>query len=333
MKYKTHSFKHSTTLLWSLLFTSLSCYQYASAETVANVIFAKGEVYAASDKSNTRDLQKGSAIEQGDIITTKTGYVQLRFTDGGLISFYDNTEFKVADYHYSNKADGTEKAFFQFVKGAFRTVVGSIGKERYQVKTNLATIGTRGTEYSATLDKTLRIDVFEGKVLLNNQAGTFTVQAGHSALVQDVFTMPQFLNITPGTHQSSNQRNADRPGAPGSSPPPPPPGSPPPTGGALPQNAPPAVLGNFPNSPGLQSAKPPAGIGPAGPGRQNTNVDVSVENILNGTLPIDDPQLAPPAQEPAPQPDPMQQPAPQPDPAQQPAPQPAPAQQPAPPPP
>jgi hypothetical protein len=51
-----------------------------------------------------------------------------------LISFYDNTEFKVADYHYANKPDGTEKAFFQFIKGAFRTVVGAIGKERYQVK-------------------------------------------------------------------------------------------------------------------------------------------------------------------------------------------------------
>lgn len=284
MNYKSY-LKRSNSLVW-VLFLLLLSYQNAFAESAANVIFAKGEVYVLNDKHDKRDLQKGSAIEQGDTIITKAGYVQLRFTDGGLISFYDNTEFKVADYHYSNKADGKEKAFFQFVQGAFRTVVGAIGKERYQVKTNLATIGTRGTEYRAVLDKTLQIDVFEGQVLLNNQAGNFIIQAGSSALVQDVFTMPQFLNITPGSHQSSNPKNADHPNASGSSSPPPP-GAP--GGGPPPPNAPPAVLGNFPNSPGLQSAKPPAGLG-----GHNANVEVSVENILNGTLPIDDPKLAPP---------------------------------------
>ncbi|MBL6986034.1 MAG: FecR domain-containing protein [Methylobacter sp.] len=310
MNYNLHFFKQTTSLLWLLFFLLPSIFQYACAENVAHVIFAKGEVYANSDNSHKRDLIKGSTIEQGDIITTKTGYVQLRFTDGGLISFYDNTEFKVADYHFSNKADGTEKAFFQFVKGAFRTVVGSIGKERYQVKTNLATIGTRGTEYSASLDKVLQIDVFEGKVLLNNQAGSFLVQAGHSALVQDVFTMPQFLNITHGNHSSSNQRNANRPHSPGANPPHAggggpgngaSPGAPGggaqggmPGGGALPQNTPPAVLGNFPNSQGLQSAKPPSGLRPTDLRSQNTNINVTVENILNGTLPIDNPQLTPP---------------------------------------
>ncbi|MEY3808322.1 MAG: hypothetical protein RI893_1298, partial [Pseudomonadota bacterium] len=189
MNYKSLFFKPAISLLW-VLFLSISSIQQACAETVAHVIFANGEVYAISDKGTKQDLQKGSEIEQGDVITTKTGYVQLRFTDGGLTSFYDNTEFKVADYHFSNKADGSEKAFFQFVKGTFRTIVGSIGKERYQVKTNLATIGTRGTEYSASLDKTLQVNVFQGTVLLNNQTGIFTVQAGQSALILDVFTTP-----------------------------------------------------------------------------------------------------------------------------------------------
>lgn len=314
---KTHFLRRSCFLMWTLPLLLLAGHQSAFAEPVANVIFAKGEVYALTDKSGRRDLQKGAVIEQGNTIITKTGYVQLRFTDGGLISFYDNTEFKVADYHYSNKTDGTEKAFFQFVKGTFRTIVGAIGKERYQVKTNLATIGTRGTEYSAALDKTLQIDVFEGKVLLNNQAGSFIVQAGHSALVQDVFTMPQLLNITPGNYQSSGTKNADRPNAPGSNPPPPPgsqppgpppppgsqppgpppppgsqpPGSPPPVGalpfGAPPMNAPPPVLGNFSNTPGLQSAKPPIGLG-------GHNGGIDIRNILDKTLPLNDPRLAPP---------------------------------------
>jgi hypothetical protein len=306
MDYKLHFFSKPHKYLPLIVsFLLLSNYQYAFAESAAEVIFAKGEVYAMNDKANKRDLQKGSAIEQGDVITTKTGYVQLRFTDGGLMSFYDNTEFKVADYHYSNKTDDTEKAFFQFVKGTFRTVVGAIGKERYQVKTNLATIGTRGTEYRASLDKTLQIDVFDGKVLLINQAGTFTVPAGQSALVQDVFSLPQLLNISSGSHLSPNPKNADRqhapgpppPGAPGGAPPPPP-GSPGP-GGALggvgvpPPNAPPAVLGNFSNSQGLQSAKPPTSL--LDNHKPNIgNIEVNVENILNGTLPIDQPLPPPP---------------------------------------
>jgi len=55
----------------------------------------------------------------------------------------------------SNESDGeTSRAFFRLVKGGFRSVSGLIGKvnqDDYRVSTPVATIGIRGTRYSARL--------------------------------------------------------------------------------------------------------------------------------------------------------------------------------------
>ena len=51
-------------------------------------------------------------------------------------------------------SSGTSRAFFRLVKGGFRSVSGVIGKlnrEDYRVSTPVATIGIRGTVYSARL--------------------------------------------------------------------------------------------------------------------------------------------------------------------------------------
>ena len=169
--------------------------QTAVAEIAAKVIFAKGETYVVHHTGKKVALKKGAALKAGDTIITQTGYLQLRFTDDAIISFYDNTEFKIEDYHFSKKKDDNEKALFHFAKGVFRTIVGSIKQERYKVRTNIASIGTRGTEYLAKLDDGLHVDVFDGTVVLENQAGNFEIASGHSAFMPDVFSIPRFIRL------------------------------------------------------------------------------------------------------------------------------------------
>ncbi|MDQ7091397.1 MAG: FecR domain-containing protein [Methylococcales bacterium] len=197
--------KTSTT--YFLYIVLIFCCQNAMAEIAANVIFTKGEVFVIHSSGEKNVLKKGSTLEQGDTIETKVGYLQLRFTDGGLISFYDNTEFKIEDYHFSKGSAGKEKAFFHFAKGVFRTIVGSIKKDQYQVRTNIASIGTRGTEYSAKLDNGLHINVFDGTVILENQAGNFSVASGHSALMPDIYSRPQFLKLDNRIQKSLSNKN------------------------------------------------------------------------------------------------------------------------------
>jgi hypothetical protein len=125
--------------------------------------FAVGNVTAQNPSGNSRPLSKGNEFDAGDTIQTRDGRVQLRFSDGGYISLQPNTEFKIEDYSFNGKADGSEKGFFSLVKGGLRAITGAIGhganKNAYQVNTPVATIGIRGTEYLAQFDNKLLVKV------------------------------------------------------------------------------------------------------------------------------------------------------------------------------
>ncbi|MFW8566800.1 FecR family protein [Orrella sp. 11846] len=134
-----------------------------------------------------RTLQKSDQIYRKERIETG-GYsrVQMRFTDGGLVSLMADSVFVVEDYFY--KEGETETAVFGLLKSGLRTVSGAIGKVRhedYQLKTPVATLGIRGTQYTAVLfpADTLRVHVGEGRVVLTNDHGTLDVPSGHNAEV------------------------------------------------------------------------------------------------------------------------------------------------------
>jgi len=307
-------------------------YQNIAIAEVAKVIFSKGQVYAVDLNHQQRNLQKKSLIQQGDTILTKDGSLQLRFTDGGLVSFYENTEFKVEEYQFTDKGKKDDKALFKFVKGMYRTVLGKIKQERYQVKTNVASIGTRGTEYRATLADSLQVDVFEGIVVLNNSSGDFIIPAGQSALVSDNMTRPLFLEFKnrgygKGTQKNSHKGKQPPPPKKGNQPPPPPKNGnqppPPPAkndGGNNPPPPPPlqnnlnnqgASLGDSNNQ--LPPPPPPPAIG-FQPGANpppvrdkesqltNNREDITIESILNGSISVESLKLPPPPQIPAPPP-------------------------------
>lgn len=269
------------------------------------VIFAKGEVVAIDNKGIERPLQKDNPILEGDTIITKKGYVQITFSDGGLISFYDHSEFKIDDYHYENKQDGNEKAFFTFTKGLFRTVLGKIGKvnrSRYQVKTNIATIGTRGTEYSANYGNALEIDVFQGTVVLTNQVGTFDILAGQSTTLPNATSIPKMR--THSKRSGKRPHHGPKKGQRGEK------GSPPDGGGMGPHSGGQGIPGSGgATGPGGTNLGPGpnSGPGPApiGSGEMNSlpllpnsvgqnNGQITVANLLNGSVPLAPPPPPPP---------------------------------------
>ncbi len=280
---KPHYFSAKNYLIF--LFLLLLNYQSMSFANVAEVIFAKGDVYALDLKDQRRKLQKKSVLYQGDTIVTKQGHLELRFSDGGRISFYENTEFKITEYQFLEKKVGKGKALFRFVKGVYRTILGSITQERYQVKTNIASIGTRGTEYKATLDDKLQIDVFEGVVVIKNQAGAFEVPMGQSVLISDNVTLPIFLNMSHRAYRnhSKSSGHLKRPPPPSSSfiPPPPPPSLPPPSSLLSPPPPPPPVR--------EKEALPTI-----------DKSSVTIENIINNSISVE--SLIPPPLPPPPPP-------------------------------
>lgn len=180
------------------------------AVAAGQVDFAIGRVEAVTADGSRRALSKGSQISEGDAINTAPGArVQLRFSDGGFVSLQPNTVFRVDQYNFKNKTDGSEKGFFSLLKGSLRAITGSIGhtnRDSYKVNTATATIGIRGTGYKAELrEDGLVVSVGEGAVLLSNNAGILLVTSGRAAFVASANTLPASTNEQPRTPPASIQ--------------------------------------------------------------------------------------------------------------------------------
>jgi predicted RNA-binding protein with TRAM domain len=175
-----------------------ACYPLAAlSATAGKVEFSVGNVNAVGTDGRSRPLAKGEEINIGDTIQTGDGRAQVRFSDGGFISLTPNTEFKVNEYNFSGKADGTEKGFFGLVKGGLRAITGAIGhvnKKTYLVNTPVATIGIRGTEFLATMDDKLIVSVGDGAVYVTNDSGDLVLYKGQSGQVDGPDSAPHYTN-------------------------------------------------------------------------------------------------------------------------------------------
>lgn len=166
--------------------------------------FVIGEVVAVAPDGIQRPLAKGAVINAGDAINTAAGArAQIRFSDGGYVSLQPGSQFRVDEYQYENKTDGSEKGFFSLLKGGLRAITGAIGRfnrDTYRVATQAATIGIRGTGYNAVQEgEGLLVNVGEGAISLTNNAGTLVVTSGEAAYVADFNTAPEFTFQKPST--------------------------------------------------------------------------------------------------------------------------------------
>lgn len=120
-----------------------------AADTAGTVVAFKGQVEAIGAAGAARELHKDDAVNVGETIRTGTGgYVVIEFIDGAKATVRPNSELTIDRYAYGTGDDG---AVMNLVKGGLRAITGSIAKDRpesFKVKTNVATLGVRGTEFA-----------------------------------------------------------------------------------------------------------------------------------------------------------------------------------------
>ena len=187
------------------------------AAAAATVEFVWGTAYAVSISGEKRELEKGSRIDVGDTVVSDTARVQLRFTDGGFVSLAPHSEFRVNAYSYSGKPDGSERLAMELMKGGLRTVSGLIGKaiqSAYEMKTKVATIGIRGTEYTVVYGESVSGTVSAGAVAVCNAGGCLDVTHGQSYYVMNESTKPVFISkaalLSPPQPVIAGERNKDK---------------------------------------------------------------------------------------------------------------------------
>lgn len=182
-----------------LMAISISVPSVASADKpeAGKVIFMFGQAWKHAVDGGKHTLKRGMVVNVGETIeTSSNGQVQIRMKDNGLIAIRPGSQFKIQAFKFSGvqgAGSSGDKSYFQLLKGGFRSITGAVGqqnKRAYKVNTPVATIGIRGTDYSARLCSAdcqqadgLYIGVWQGGVSLSNEAGVADIDAGQFGFV------------------------------------------------------------------------------------------------------------------------------------------------------
>ena len=116
------------------------------------VVASRGEVIALSN-GGSRELKQGDFIYVNDeIMTTNRSFVVLQFEDGAKVTVRPDSTLIIEQYLYNG--DVGDEAELNLVSGGLRVITGAMAKnnpENYKVRTPVALMGVRGTEFSVIL--------------------------------------------------------------------------------------------------------------------------------------------------------------------------------------
>lgn len=152
-----------------LLFPSFSF-----ADSIGKVVLVKGNPLVERNQQHLF-LKRNDKLFQNDTIITPVGSrILIKFKDKTTLSLAENTEFELSKYEFGKTQSNVS---FKMLKGAFRTLTGTIGKQnnpKFEIHTPVATIGVRGTEFwgGMIFSNALDVTMLSGKgVYVENELG------------------------------------------------------------------------------------------------------------------------------------------------------------------
>ena len=121
-------------------------------DSTGMVVASRGEVIALAN-GGSRELKQGDFIYINDeIITSNRSFAVLQFEDGAKVTVRPDSTMIIEQYLYNG--DANDAATLSLVEGGLRVITGAMAKsnpENYKVKTPVALMGVRGTEFSVML--------------------------------------------------------------------------------------------------------------------------------------------------------------------------------------
>ncbi len=184
----------------------------AQMKMVGKVVVADGQAIALGHDNITRQLIAGGSVYVGDkLITGVDGFLRLKMVDQALLDLrcYSIMVIEAYDLHST-----TRTSVINLLQGSLRKVTGEIGKWKedvYELRTPVASIGVRGTEYALrvfqskgcsgsidTDDDGLYVKVIEGLVEVYNKAARTQVVKDDTLYIALPDEAPQEKAIMPG---------------------------------------------------------------------------------------------------------------------------------------
>jgi hypothetical protein len=185
--------------------------QPVALKKVGSVVEKEGSVVAVDRRKVSRKLVKGDPVYLGDkVITGETGYVRLNMIDEAVLDLRCFSIMVIEEYALN---DSSRRSILNLLQGSLQKVTGKIGKmteDVYELRTPVASVGVRGTEYAlrvfqtkgcgGTLDADdgLYLEVIKGLVEVHNEAGKEVIARGETAYVPLPKAVPKKVKIKPG---------------------------------------------------------------------------------------------------------------------------------------
>jgi len=183
----------------------------AIVKQVGVVADSQGKVVAVDKTQISRKLSKGKPVYLGDkVITGEQGSVRLKMIDNAVLELRCFSIMVIEQYALNSVS---RSSILNLLQGSLKKVTGQIGKLKedvYQLKTPIASVGVRGTEYALRVfqskgcggtidaDDGLYLEVIKGLVEVHNVAGREVIAKGETAYVALPKAVPQKVKIKPG---------------------------------------------------------------------------------------------------------------------------------------
>lgn len=179
---------------------------------VGEVIQARGQTLAVGYNKISRDLGIGDSVFVGDkIITGDDGFIRLHMIDNAKLDLRCYSIMVIEKYDLQSN---NRKSILNLLQGSLRKVSGEIGKwteDIYELKTPIASVGVRGTEYALRVyqskgcdgtidadDDGLYIKVIDGLVNVHNKAAKTEVVKNDTLYIPLPDQAPVEKEIEPG---------------------------------------------------------------------------------------------------------------------------------------
>jgi hypothetical protein len=196
-----------------------AAFALVSGQTLANtgtVSQLAGVLSVQKADGTVRVLSPKSEISNGDVLNTqKDSFAEIRFSDGAKVTLKPNTSVKIENFIYQEAEPAKDSFVYGLLKGGLRAVTGLVGKrnpDAYRLGTATATIGIRGTTFTADdcisseclttdggkAEQGVIVGVQDGEIVASNQAGSQNFLAGQFGLMDSAERRPRFLSTDPG---------------------------------------------------------------------------------------------------------------------------------------
>jgi hypothetical protein len=129
------------------LMVALALASTGAAAASGSFTFVTGDVSLTKRNGQRVAAVRGTEVDPGDLIATgANGMAQLAMIDQARLSLRPNSQFRIEGYQ--TRPDSNEGAVLNLLRGTLRTFTGliaSTNRDRFVMKTRVATVGIRGS--------------------------------------------------------------------------------------------------------------------------------------------------------------------------------------------